>query len=55
MEIWFGRRIEINVFPRIYSLALGAAVSTAGEEFISILAESVEELSKELPKLDILD
>ena len=32
-----------------------AAVSTAGEEFISILAENVEELSKELPKLDILD
>ena len=55
MEIWFGRRIEINVFPRIYSLALVAAVSTASEEFISILAESVEELSKELPKLDILD
>ena len=55
MEIWFGRRIEINVFPRIYILALVAAVSTASEEFISILGESVEELSKELPKLDILD
>ena len=38
-----------------YGLALLAAVSTVGEEFISILGESVEELSKELPKLDILD
>ena len=52
--VWQADRSQC--FPKdIYFGTGGCAVSTAGEEFISILGESVEELSKELPKLDILD
>ena len=42
MEIWFGSRIEINVFPRKYSLAPPLQCQQPDVEFISILGERVE-------------